>query len=472
LIVRSADGRQTVIPDRYLSSVRTNGIGQASVSSVELEQITKANVPGRVPPGGILQSTSPYSKHDDTEVSYTDSQKIRRLLFENPLAYSYLMDAPRAALYTPRPVQAIKQDWQDSEEGVDAITNWQRLFEAREWQESLMDLNIGAAYYMRWCGEVLAWVGYLENPYLDSLGYVNNKMVGRVHLISPFLIKDLTYNRSTGKLDSLKLPSVNGGPEEITGPSLDNFIYFHNLPANEKRGVSRLRSTRRWLEGFDDLLELILEIYYNDARPIEHHTLDEDGLTPAQIEDQRDRHEANITAAIDEQMRMITTSKRVGIELKGFQGRTLEAAPMLDKTFDYTSVALQTPTSFTLGKNANKATVDVQLENYQSVQLRANDQATALKFSNLLYRKVLNTTGTDLRLVPTVRLPPFRAANWLEQVMAWQGEKEVFGQSRVEQIANEQGFAFDEMSAMLNEDGSEKERKNTVSDPLRVSRGD
>lgn len=440
------------IHDRHLMKIRKDGLLQGgSVSSANTidnanDFLVDGNVKSPVPPGGLLSvGGRTISKRDGTTLTTATKKRLNNLIFENPHAYSYLMDDPRAAIYSDRPLQVIKQDWHDSDEGVESIVEWQRLFEAREGQSSLVDLGIGAAYYSKAWGSVLAWVGYVQNEYLNVLGYPDNEMVGRVSLINPILIREIDYDNTTGKVSRLRLPLADGGYKDYTGDELRNFIYFHNMPANEKYGVSRLQGCERWLSGTDDLLELILEIYYNDARPIEHHTIKEDGLTPNQRDAMITDHEDKITETIDEQSRMLVTSDRWNINLKGSNGKVLESSPLLERLNDYLHEGLQKPASFIIGKDTNKATVDVQLEQWQNVQLKANDRAVAHRLYTEIFRRVLLTRNVDLRLTPTVRFEPFSPANALEQALRDEIEAAVFGQERVVQIAEERGYAYDKV---------------------------
>jgi hypothetical protein len=468
MIVRDVNGKVSFVSDRYRTSLKrgtvsTTDIVQSAndVPADIFRQLDTDSKPHRKSsPGGLLEGTSLYGQDDDTILEYSKRKKLRRLIFENPFAYSYVLDLPQQAIYTHRPLQIVPVEGQ-SEDGVQHIKEWISLFEARKGNDTLMRLAIGAAIYNRLTGEVLAEVGMLKNDHLGLIGYPNNEMIGRIWLTSSTLLDDVKYDKS-GNVSLLELPDIDGNTKQFTGSELDNFIYFHNLPSNELRGLSRLRPMRRWYNGLDDILELTMEMHLNDARPLEQHIMDDRDMLPDERESMWDDHQENIKDAIEERTRMIQTSDRIKIEYKGLQGRALDSGPTIDKVKGYVHQGSKIPEALVEPKNANKATIDVQERHYHETQLQAIDQATAIRFLREIFRRVLETRGVDPRLTPTVVFPPFTSANLLEQSMTWDTQVNTFGPARRAQIAREQGFDFDEHGLTQQESQDKDTVKSTL----------
>lgn len=456
MIIRDAKGNSVVVSDSYLPMIREGRTSEITsqlekIPAEKFKEITEQRSPVKqTPVGSLLEGTSPFRSHDDTDMNYRDKKEIRHLLLTNPFTYNYLMDMPREAIYSPQPLNIVPKKGQTSMEGVEAVEAWRQLFEARRGQANLMYLSMWSAFYNRQSGEVLAEIGYLKNDYLHLIGYPQNEMIGRISMINPLLLQDIQYDNETGNPNSLTLPNRKGIMKVRKGKTLRNFIYFHNLPDNERRGVTRLRPAKRWIEGDDDLFEMAQDIYYNDARPIEHHTLDEDGLTWQEIQDMKNEHKQNIKNSMNEHQRMIMTSGRIDIDLLGMANRALDPSPILDRSKSRIHQSLRQPASFVEAKNANKATIDIQDKHYKTSQLIANDQATALRLLDHVFSRVLVTRGVDPRLSPTVAFVPFTSSNELEQSLTWQLQIDMFGYSRAIQIAEQYGFAYDKVQPVNN----------------------
>lgn len=452
MIVRDVNGNSKVISDRYLSQVRGEGLSsldskEAKVSEEVLDEIVDSHEsPKKVAIGSLMYSADSYGDgggEDDTDLDEDKRKKMRRLLVENPLAFSYITDPGVEAIYQPRPLNVVRQEWQTNDKGVDAIKDWMRLFEAREGNPSLMYLAIWASQYFRHFAECIFELRYIHSEHLHLLGYKNNRMVGGIDPICPVILNDVGYNKRTGRLSYLEMEDRNGKMKQFKGAELNSFIYFHNRPNGERRGISRLRPSRRWLNGYDDLLEYNLEMFYNDARPIEHHALDDKDMLPAERQALWDEHGTQVKEAIDKKMRMVKTSDRWKIGLIGFQGRTLDSAPIIEKAKSYCHQSVRLPESFVEAKNANKATIDVQERHYQHSQLTGIDRAIALRLYDLLFKIDLREKGIDARLTPTILFPSFKTSDTLAQSFAWQTEVETFGYERMKQIAEEQGYKYD-----------------------------
>lgn len=418
--------------------------------------------------GSIMEGSSPYSQEDDTILTDEKRQGLRELLRENPLAYIFCMDTPREALYSPKPYPIVKQEWHESDDGVNAVTEWRRLFEAREGQASLEELSIWTAFYNRLFGEFLAEKRYLNHPYLHLLGYNQNRMIGRIEMISPLLLKDVHYSRTTGKVNQLDIYGRDGQLKEFKGNDLNRFIYSHNMPSNEFRGLPRLQTSKRWLEGFDDLLELILDIYYNDARPLEHHMINEEGLLHDDVTLMWNEHEDRVKDTIAKQKRALMTNERIKIALLGSQGRVLESSAIIDKTKEYNMQALQRPDAFTTGRNTNKATIDEQKTHFQQAQLQAIDRAVAQK---MLYRfvfpDVLRTRNITIMLSPTVSFPEFAPSNALEEAITDQTQVDTFGEERMVQIAERKGYKYTREAQLEKKKRSDPTLRDRVFDDNR-----
>jgi len=451
MLVSDGKGGYKHVSDFYRDVVRKDGLAgleaQINVDKAPVEVVEEiSKKPGQIKQsqvGSILGASSPYGQQDETDLTHDERKRLRELPKENPLAYTYIKDIPREAIYSPDPLNIVSKEWQKSEQGVENVTEWQHLFEARRGQASLMNIGIWAAEYYRQWGEVLGEIRFLKHPYLHLLGYPNDMMIGRIDLINPGLLTDVQYDEKTGDLKYLEMADRHGNTKKFKGKELKHFFYFHNNPSNEKRGMSRLLSTMRWLEGFDDLLELTLDMHYNDARPIEHHKLDETGLTWQERENMKAEHITTIENAAKKGSRALVTSKRVEIELLGMGGRVIDSGPIIDKTKGYNHQALRLPESFVESENANKATIDVQEKHYQVSQLNAIDRSCMKRlFEEFIFPLVLKSRGVNPLLTPIIKFPPFTSSNALETAMVYQIEGEVFGEARIKQIAEENGYDY------------------------------
>lgn len=462
MIVRDTLGNSKVISDRHLSEVRGYGISDTSLGSREesisddrFEEIIKQKPQKKLGGlGSVQESFSFFGKsHDDTTLTYEQRKKLRALIRENPYAFVYVFDTPREALYSPTPYPIIRTEQQTTDDGVNAIMDWRELFEARPEQATLEQLSVWAAQYARNYGEVLGEYQNIHYKYLNVLGYPDDTMVGRIRLISPLLLDDVGHEN--GELTTLHILDSQGIVQEYKGKQLERFFFFTNMPDNEFRGMPRLHSLRRWLEGWDDLLEIMLDLHYNDSRPIEHHILEEAGMLDDDIVDMWNEHETNIKNTAKKQQRALMTNERIKIQLLGSQGRALDSQSILQQTKNYILQGLQRPESLIEAKNANKATADMQLHHYRESQLKAIDRAVALRLlTRNIFPKVLRTRHMDVRLTPTVKFPEFVPPSQLEQAIVWREQGETFGQSRVAQIATEQGFDYDIDATIEKSDGA------------------
>jgi len=338
-----------------------------------------------------------------------------------------------------------RDDQPANNEGLRAILYWKALFEADPNQINLDELLIFADQYYRLYGEVALELRFVRSPLLNLMGF-DGEMLKYMDLISPMLMPQtdgVQYDENTGNIKAFKIYDKNGNPTDITKPDeVRRIIYFHNQPANENRGVSRLRPLMSLLDGYDDLREFEIIMMEALAMPVEYYTIDEMGLTAIQAGKIRDDLETEIQSMMEERRRALIVNSRIKLDIKGAEGKNLDIHVFSDRIKNDIFQGLGIPLPFIEAEGSTKSTVEVQRHHYLKSQLRAQDQAFARKLlEQYIFPLILREMNVDVRLVPKLYFPePYTSHNVLEQSMADMNYHLILGDTADRRIIEREGF--------------------------------